>query len=442
MLVMGGIIGVGIFFTPHKVAAGVPATWPFIGTWMLGGLMALTGAMTFAELAATFPRAGGWFVFLREAFGRFPAFLFAWIVLLVISTGAPAVVTHSSVGWIGALLFAGGEEPAGFHTGLGLVVIAGLTGVCLAGLTMSKLLQNAVMLLKLAAIAVFIFAGLVLYSSAQAEPLLTSTGAQTAALSWRNLPEAMLAVLFACGGWQLITYIAPNVDRPQRNLPLAILLGVAGVVLVYVLMNLSFLRVLGIEGLASTPDFAAEVGRRTLGPAGEKFLLAFMGLSSLGVCAAIVMATPGLYVAMAHEGLFFRRFGELSPRTGAPVAALLCQGSILAIYFLLGTEDLLGRKAVDDLTAAVVFAEWIFHALVGLALLQLRRTRPTLPRPFKSWAYPLFPVTYTVLATLTVVGSIWLARPERTLLGLGVLGIGVLVYAPWRRFVDARTRVG
>ena len=328
-------------------------------------------------------------------------------------------------------------EPQGFHTAAGVLVIVSLTGVCLAGLRMGKLLQNAVMLLKLSAIAVFIVAGLILFSPSEAQELVVQPTSD-APIPWRNLPQAMLSVLFACGGWQLITYIAPNVDRPQRTLPLAILAGVTGVVVVYLLMNLSFLRVLGIEGLASSDDFASEVGRRSLGELGESFLLAFMGLSSLGVCAAIVMATPGLYVAMAHEGLFFRRFGELNARTGAPVAALLCQGAILLTYFLLGTEAALGRKAVGDLTGAVVFAEWIFHALVGLALLRLRRVRPELPRPFKSWGYPLLPATYTLLASLTVAGSIAMAPARMTLLGLGVLGLGMIVYGPWRRLLDSR----
>ncbi len=430
MLVMGGIIGVGIFFTPHQVAERVPQTLPFLSMWVLGGLMALTGAMTFAELAATFPREGGWFVFLREAFGPFAAFLFAWIVLFVISTGAVAVVTHMLLGWIEALVLGRPAEPA-VHYGLGVLLIAGITGVCLSGIRQSTLLQNTCMVLKLAAIAVLVFAGLALFTpSASTAP----AAAAVAPFSWSKVPDAMLSVLFACGGWQFVTYIAPNVERPQRNLPLSILLGVAGIVVVYLALNLSFLRVIGIEGLArfrkpEELDFASEVAILALGSGGATFLRVAMSISALGVCVAIMMSTPGVYVAMAREGLFFRRFGELHPRTGAPTAGLLCQGALILAYFLCG------QNRVDSLTGTVVFAEWIFHALVAFALLRLRATRPELPRPFRSWLYPLFPLAYGLLASWIVVGSILSAPASRTLLGVGVLALGAIVYRPWRQYV-------
>jgi APA family basic amino acid/polyamine antiporter len=433
MLVMGGIIGVGIFFTPHQVAERVPQTLPFLSMWVLGGLMALTGAMTFAELAATFPREGGWFVFLREAFGPFAAFLFAWIVLFVISTGAVAVVTHMLLGWVEALVL-GRPAELSVHYLLGVLLIAAITGVCLSGIRQSTLLQNTCMVLKLAAIAVLVFAGFALFSP---DAAAASSSAAVAPFSWSKVPDAMLSVLFACGGWQFVTYIAPNVVRPQRTLPLSILLGVAGIVVVYLALNSSFLRVIGIEGLARARkpeelDFASEVAILSLGSGGATFLRVAMSISAFGVCVAIMMATPGVYVAMAKEGLFFRRFGELSPRTGAPVAGLLCQGALILVYFFL---PLVRAEAVDELTGAVVFAEWIFHALVAFALLRLRATRPELPRPFKSWLYPLFPLAYGLLASWIVVGSILSAPASRTLLGVGVLVLGAIVYRPWRQYV-------
>jgi len=437
MLVMGGVIGVGIFFTPQSVARLVPQTGPYFALWLLGGLIALSGAMTFAELAATFPLAGGWFVFLREAFGRFPAFLFAWIVLFVVSTGAAAVVADFCAGQVAVLVWGLNGAPPGATRWLAAAMLVGLTLVSLAGVKSGALLQNACMLLKLGALAALIGAAWLLVQpgggAAVVPTAASTTGAPMAAplaappLA-QGLVRGMLPVLFSYGGWQLITYIAPSVRDPQRTLPRSILLGMAGVVVVYLVANASFVRVLGMDGLQND-DFAARVAQASLGPAGGRFLVAAMAISALGICAAIVLASPWLYVAMAREGLFMQVFGRLSPRTGAPVAGLLVQGAVALLYVAWGRAGLL--------TDAVVFAEWIFHALVGAALLRLRATRPDLPRPFRSWAYPLFPLVYTVLAVAVVAGTLLQAEASRTLLGLGVLASGALVYGPWRRIMAA-----
>lgn len=425
MLVMGGVIGVGIFFTPQSVARDVPAAGPFLGLWALGGLLALAGALTFAELAVTFPRSGGWFVFLREAFGPFPAFLFAWIVLFVVSTGACAVIADFSASQFARLLF-GSEVPASFPRLFGVGLLLGLTAIALTGVKRGALFQNLCMVLKLVAVGTFVATGLALALPGTAP---APTGAAVAAAAApdlaRGLVRASLPVLFSYGGWQLVTYIAPNVRDPQRTLPRAILIGSLGVSAVYLATNLAYVRVLGMEGLATTPDFAAEVARRALGPVGEQLLVAAMAVSSLGICFAILLATPGVYVAMAEEGLFFRALGRAHPATGAPVAALLLQGALAVGYFLWGRAALL--------TDAVVFAEWIFHALCGLALLHLRRSRPALPRPFRSPAYPFFPLLYTLLALGVLVGTLLQAEAATTLLGLGVLALGAVLYPAWRR---------
>jgi APA family basic amino acid/polyamine antiporter len=432
MLVMGGVIGVGIFFTPGSVARLLPEPAAFFAVWLLGGLVAIAGAMTFAELAATFPRAGGWFVYLREAFGRFPAFLFAWVVLLVISTGAAAIVADFCAGQVCVLAWGLDGAPAGARTGLAAALLVGLTLISLLGVKNGALLQNVCMLLKLAALAAL--AGGALLFTAAGAGAATAGGAAAAPAAAAPAPAApplgaglvlaMLPVLFSYGGWQLVTYIAPSVREPQRTLPRAIVLGMAGVIAVYLAMNAAFVKVLGMPTLAAGQDIAARLAQATLGAAGGTLLVAAMAVSALGICAAIVLASPFLYVAMAEEGLFFRRFGALSPRTGAPVLALLVQGAVALTYLAWGKANLL----VD----AVVFAEWIFHAQCGAALLRLRRLRPELPRPFRSPAYPLFPALYTLIACGVVAGALLQAEPSKTWLGLGVLAAGAAVYRPWR----------
>ena len=438
MLVMGGVIGVGIFFTPGSVAALLPESGAFFAVWLLGGLVAIAGALTFAELASTFPRAGGWFVYLREAFGRFPAFLFAWVVLLVISTGAAAIVADFCAGQVCVLLWGLDGTPAGARTAIAAALLVGLTLVSLMGVKNGALLQNLCMLLKLAALAVLAGGALLFAGAGSGAGVAVGASGPAAAASppalGRGLVLAMLPVLFSYGGWQLITYIAPTVRDPQRTLPRAIVLGMAGVVAVYLAMNAAFVKVLGMPTLAAGQDIAARLAQATVGAAGGTLLVAAMAVSAFGICAAIVLASPFLYVAMAQEGLFFRRFGALSPRTGAPVLALLVQGAVALAYLAWGQAGLL----VD----AVVFAEWIFHAQCGAALLVLRRTRPELPRPFRSPGGPIFPALYTLIACGVVVGALLQAEPRRTWLGIGVLAVGAAVYRPWRALLARAEKPG
>jgi len=425
MLVMGGIIGVGIFFTPGKVAAALPETGPFLLAWALGAVAALAGAMTFAELCAAYPRTGGWYVFLREAFGRFPAFLFAWVVLFVISTGACAIVARFFGDQVAALV--GEGAPAWLPTATGAAALVGITCVALTGLKSSARFQNGCMALKLAAIGTLVVLGFT-WVAEGASASASSAAAPDEALTNRGLVAGFLAaslpVLFAFGGWQLLSYIAPEVKNPQRTLPRAIVLGVAGVAVVYLCVNLAYLRVIGIEGLATDPKFATTVALRALGENGGRFLTAAMAVSAFGFLVATLIATPGVYVAMAREGLFPYVFGQLNGRTGAPTVALAAQCAMSLGYLSLGQES------VGRLTDAVVFAEWIFHALCGLALLKLAR-RLGRARPFVSPLYPLFPVVYTVIAIGVVIGNLVTNDPAMTGIGLGVLAIGAAVYWPW-----------
>jgi len=419
LLVMGGIIGVGIFYTPRLVAQHVPHPAAFLSMWVICGMIAIAAALTFAELGATFPRAGGWYVFLLEAFGPFVAYLFAWIVLCVVSTGAVSIIVRLLVQSVPGL-------PESWHFGAGAAVIVLVTGLAMLGVKAGATLQNACMAIKLAAIAAM--AGVGLLFAAPAAPPAAPLPPHGGGLALGML-RALLPVLFAFGGWQLLAYVAPQVRDPQKNVPRAFVLGLAGVVLTYLAINGAYLRVLGIEGLTADPAFASEMAGRTLGPIGGELLRAAMAVSALGISIAIIVTSPWLYVAMAREGLFFARFAETHPRTGAPIPALLVQGGFALAYWTWGQADLL----VDS----VVFVEWIFHFLVAVALLRLRSRRPELPRPFVSPLYPLAPILYALLATAVVVGTLAQSEPRSAAIGLGVLAIAAAVYRPWRRLVGA-----
>jgi basic amino acid/polyamine antiporter, APA family len=426
MLVMGGILGIGIFFTPPEIAREVTEPGAYLAMWGLGALAALSGAMTFAELSAAFPHTGGWYVFLREAFGARTSFLFAWVVLLVVSTGACALVARFFSAQVALLAGLGASGELAVAAGIVLLV----TGIGLAGLKSGALFQNLCMLLKVAAVGTFIVFGLALFAE-PAEAVVVAAADRTSDGLVDGMLGASLSVLFSYGGWQLISYIAPAVKDPERNLPRAIVMGVAGVAVIYLLVNLAYLRVLGIGGMAAQSDqpMANRMAELTLGAdLGITFVTAAMAISALGFLVATLITTPGIYVAMAREGLFLRAFGWLHPRTGAPVVALVTQCALVFVYLGWSAYD---AAHVDTLTGAVVFAEWIFHGLAGLALIVLaRRLGPS--RPFRSLWFPLFPATYAALAAAIVVGNLVVTRPQVTMLGVGVLAVGWCVHLAWK----------
>lgn len=428
MLVMGGIIGVGIFFNPRAIAELVPEPTAFLGLWVIGGLIAMLGALTFAELGSTYPSAGGWYVFLREAFGPFPAFLFGSVVLAVVSTGATAVMLSICTANLHGIVPGIGAPGSTSATVAGALILVAITALTMMGAKVGARLQNACMIVKLAAIGALIVGAWFVFTphGAPPDPAIALGRGGIAG----GMIQAALPVFFAFGGWQMVCYIAPQVREPQKNVPRAILLGVAGVVVVYVAINAAYLHVLGIGGIAGNREFASQMARETLGATGGEILRAAIGVSALGVCAVTVIATPWLFVAMSREGLFFKRFGELHPRTGAPVNALFAQMLLALGYWLWGQAEVL----VDS----VVFVEWIFHALVAIALLRLRATQPDLPRPFRTPFYPAVPVLYLLVAIAIVFGTLFQAfhtNGRAIVIGLSVIAVAAIVYGPWKRLV-------
>lgn len=451
MLVMGGMIGVGIFFTPSGVAQHFSTPSSFVLAWVVGALVALCGAFTFAELGASLPRSGGWFEFLREAFGRPAAFLFAWTILAVTTTAAVAVICDFAASTSLAVLVETNAQGEGNATRFvtAAVMIVLLNALALAGIKVGAGFQNFCMIAKLIAIAALL-AGTIAYMSPGSAGVAAEVGtsardANGEKSGWTALAAAMLPILFSYGGWQNVCYIAPNVRDPERVLPRAILLGTLGVGLVYVACNATFSAALGLDGLASDAGFATSLARDALGPSFERALRAAMAVSAVGVALVTILVCPDLYVAIARSGLFFERFAKRDGR-GVPRLAVYVQTMLALAYLAWAHADVLfeleedaSRMNPDRLLSALVFAEWIFHGLAAAALLRLRATRPDLPRPFRMPLWPLPSLCYLATAIFVVVLNLGSndARPE---LGLGVLGLGVLAYLAWRRFAVAKHR--
>lgn len=418
MAVIGGIIGSGIFLNPAIVAQRVGTAPLTLGAWILGGVVALLGAFIFGELAARLPRAGGGYVYLRAAFGPLPAFLYAWALLLMIATGAIAAVAVTFANYSVALL--GLAPSAGVPVAVGAIIV--ITAINYVGVTPAAWSNNLFTVLKLAALAGLIVAGLALAVPGHpgVAPPVAPVGAGGIAAA---LATAFVPVLFAYGGWQQTNFIAEELVDAERNLPRALVFGVLGVVVVYLLANVAYLRVLGVAGLAASTAPAADTMRAVMGPLGGKLISAGIVASTFGWLVLVIMVSPRVYQAMAADGLFFAGFARLHPRFRTPSAAILFQGAWTCL--------LLFTKKYGQLLDYVTFADWIFFGSCAAALWVFRRRQPEGP----GFLAPLFPwsvLVFVAAAGYVVAGSV-LSNPGNALRGAGLLALGVPVFLYWSR---------
>ena len=419
MMVVGGIIGSGIFLNPAIVAARVRSAGLTLAVWVLGGVIALIGALVYAELGARRPVAGGGYVYLRDAFGRLPAFLYAWTLLLVIATGAIAAVAVTFATYAATLLGLG----AATRVPLAVGAILLLSAINYVGVKPGAVTQNVLTLLKLAALAVLIIAGLLL-------PHPTATAAQMTPLPGGSevlaVGAALVPVLFAFGGWQQTNFIAEELIEPERNLPRALLGGVTIVVAVYLLANVAYLRTLGVDGLAASTAPAADAMRALLGAPGAALIAAGIAVSTFGFLNLVILVSPRVYRAMAADGLFFPSLARLHPRYRTPAAAILFQGAWAIILTLTGRYG--------DLLDYVVFGDWIFFAATASTLFYFRaRERRGLERAdlrFRMPGYPAGPILFMLAALYVVIGSI-ASNPGNAVKGTALMAVGVPVFLFW-----------
>ncbi len=431
MAVIGGIIGGGIFRTPATVAERVGSAGLVLAAWVAGGAVALIGALCFGELGQRRPRAGGGYVYLRETWGPLAAFLYGWALLLVIATGAMAAVAVTFANY--ALALAG--LPARFTVPVAVGAIVFLSGVNWAGVKPGAVAQNILTVLKLAALAVLIAAGLAAVLPADgwsgvpgpAASLPASAGGRAVVLS---LGSALVPVLFTYGGWQQTNFLAEEIVEPERNLPRALMLGVTVVVAVYLLANLVYLGVLGPAGLAASTAPAADTMRTLFGPAGGTLIAAGIAVSTLGFLDLVILVTPRVLQAMAADGVFFPRLARLHPVHRTPTAAIALLGAWAIGLTLTGT--------FAQLVDYVAFADWVFFGLTvaGLFIYRARdRAAGTAAPGFRVPGYPWTPALFVAAALYVVVSSV-LASLRNAAVGVALLLLGVPVYWYW----SARSR--
>jgi basic amino acid/polyamine antiporter, APA family len=414
LLVVGGTIGSGIFFTPAEVARSLPDGASILLVWALGGAVALAGALTYAELGAMMPDAGGPYVYIREAFGKLPAFLFGWMALASIASGAIAAVSLGFAGYVGRMV---DLAPAGGERGLAVATIAAVSLTNYFGLKPGVVAQNALTIAKIAALVALILAGAVLWQRL-APPAGVEPPAPAGPASFAG---AFVPVLFTIGGWQQMNMVAGEIRDPGRLVPRALAIGVGVVVACYLGVNAVYLRVLGRDGLAASSAIAADTAARLLGPRGATAITIGALVSILGLVHVVVFTTPRVLFAMARDRAFFAAAARVHPRFGSPHVAIAILGGWAVVLLLLA-----GGK-IGALLGGVVFADWIFFGLGAASVFVLRRRRPGAARPYRVLGYPVVPAFFVIAACAGVASAV-LASPRTSLVGAALLAAGALVF--------------
>jgi APA family basic amino acid/polyamine antiporter len=415
MAVMGGIIGSGVFLGPEVVAERVRTAGLTLAAWLVGGGVALAGAFCFGELGARRPRAGGGYVYLRDAFGPLPAFLYGWALLLVIATGATAAVAVTFASY--AVPLVGLSPKATLPLAVGAIAV--VSAINYVGVKPAAFTQNAFTLLKLAAVTALIVTGLAAGSGSALPrvPLAPPEGPVSVVLA---VGAALVPILFAYGGWQQTNFIAEELMAPERDLPRALVGGVVGVVVVYLLANLVYLRVLGAAGLAASTAPAADLMAQVLGPFGRRFISAGIAVSTFGFLNLVILVTPRVFQAMAADGVFLQGLARLHPTYRTPTRAIVFMGAWSIALAVSGTYA--------ELLDYVVFGDWIFFGLTVASLFRYRARATGAPEPgFRVPAYPWTPVLFVLAAAYVVACSI-VANPKNAVIGTCLLALGVPAY--------------
>lgn len=425
-VLVGSTIGSGIFRTPASVAARIDDVPLILIAWVIGGVVAVCGALTYSELAAMFPRSGGVYVFVREGFGPLPAFLFGWAELLIIRPGAYGAIGITASAYS---LRTFGLDPAAEYTALniradqllGAVFIIIVAVVNYFGIRRGAILQNLSTAFKVAALAALVLLGFVLGEGMGFGPML----AQRGEVSVSPFLLAMVSILWAYDGWADLAFVGGEVKDPQRTLPKALLLGTALVVVLYLSANLIYLYLIPMAQMKQAELVAADVAQLIIGQAGIVAISAAVAVSTFGTLNGSMMTSPRIFYAMAEDGLFPKAIAKVDPTTGAPTAAVLL-AAVLGVIFVL-------IRTFTELADQFVIGIWPFYALAVASVFVLRKKRPDAPRPYRTWGYPIVPLLF-LGASLFLLGNYLVSQPKAFAVDIGVILTGLPVYYGWKSF--------
>jgi APA family basic amino acid/polyamine antiporter len=426
MVAVGSCIGSGIFLTPSQVASHVMDPTLVLMAWTLGGVIALTGALSFAELGAMFPNAGGVYVYLREAYGSFAGFLYGWAYFTVINGGSIAALTIAFAYYVSFLV----PLSASGQIILAICAVVTITLVNVFRVQVAEYFTNALTGLKLAGIGVVVLIGLFLGTSgmdlnfAVTGSLLTNDGLGAFGL-------AMVGVLFSYGGWQHASYLSGEAVDPQRTVPRAMIIGALIVTAAYLLINVAYMLLLPVSEMAASTRVAADAVN-TVFPWGGKLVAVLIAISTFGTALIYTLSAPRIYFAMAADRVFFAKLAEVHPKFRTPVYSVVAQ-SVWAIALILfwGT--------FEKVITYVTFTDWIFFTATACIVILFRLKRPSVERPYRTFGYPVTPLIFIIISAWFVVNTL-IRQPVQAGAGLAFLALGYPIFWVFRRRLRRQER--
>lgn len=420
LLLVGTVIGSGIFLVPGAVLqnsgghVGLALT-----VWLVGGVLSLLGALTYGELGAMNPQAGGLYVYIRDAFGRLPAFLYGWTLFFVISSGSLATLAVAFTSYTTQFV---ALSPAAARV-VSIAVILVIAGVNIIGTRKSANMQNVTTAVKVGALLAMSIALIIMgdgLAGVASQPWPDVTSGSVLA----GLGIAMIGVLWAYEGWQYVTFSAGEVINPQRTFPRALMIGTAALIALYLIPNIAYVAALGPERVAQSNRVASEAVGALMGPQAAMLIAGAILVSIFSAANGLTMTAPRVYFAMARDRVFFNRLAEVHPRFGTPAIAIGASSLWAVVLAATGT--------FEQLLTYVVFSGWLFYALGAMSIFVYRRRQPNAPRPFSVPGYPITPLLFILAAAAIVLNTIF-TQPGRALVGIAVVLAGVPVYWFWRK---------
>ncbi len=434
MLMVGGIIGSGIFLTAGQIATAVHKPLYFLGVWFVGGLISLLACFAFAEMAAMYPEAGGQYVYLREAYGEFPAFLYGWMIFTVGQSGTIAALAVGFAEYFGAILpFASAHKPVatilgwtltrGHLVSTGAIVL--LTIINVLGLKRGSALVNAATWAKFAAIGTFVLLGLAIGKGSWSNYAVSLPLDQPARLSHviSGFGVALIAVFWAFDGWVYITWVSGEIKNPQKVLPRALLLGILLVGLIYMSVSVVYLYALPITQVANETTIAQAAAVALFSSNAARWLGATIALSCFGAASSAILCSARVTYAMARDGAFFHAMGRVHPKYRTPAVSLVAVAAWSIVLAFSGSYD--------QLYTYVMFMMVLSYVAAVAGLFVLRHKRPDIARPYRCTGYPYLPAIYLLMAGAWALNSVY-TRPKETLIGIGIVFLGAPFYAFWR----------
>lgn len=432
MMVVGIVIGSGIFMTTGLMADALPSVSLILIVWLLGGLQMLAGALTYAELGAAMPKAGGQYVYLREAYGSLPAFLFGWVAFIAYLTGTnaaiavavaehlgsfyPSISTHNIVIGFDYFSISGGQIFA-----ISLILI--LSFINYLGILFGKWIQNVFTILKIGSILFFALAGLFISTGNHIDFSINPTSMSIGSIL-TGMGIALVAVTWTVGGWEYVTFAAGEIKNPKKNLPLALIIGTALILVLYIMINIAYLKVLPMDSLIGELKVGEATAKSLYGPGIAGAFVVVVIISMFGSLNGNILVGPRISYAMAKDKLFFSKAAEVHPKFHTPGNAIMIQGFWASVLALSGT--------FEELITLVVFVNFMMWIAASSTVFVLRKKQPELERPYKVWGYPYVPAFFIIFSSAIMINTFF-ESPQQSLMGIGLTLLGIPAYLYWKK---------